>query len=123
MQAVLERLTNRVRWLPAAAALAWLALAPLPPAWGADRPADERPSYSIGYTTHRTDLPGYSVNQVTSRAFVVKGDGSGQAELAPELASKPHQYTGFAGWSPASGKKCCAAVANSLGRSGSIIRV
>ncbi len=61
---------------------------------------DKPPDLLIGYTRHRTDLQGYYPNRVTSRAFVVKGDGSGTTELAPELASKPHQFTQFAGWSP-----------------------
>src|SRR5262245_20773762 len=100
MQAVLDRLTNLPRRLPAAAVLAWLALALLPPAWGADPPRDERPGYSLGYTSHRTNLEGYFANRVTARAFVVKGDGSGTTELAPELASKSNQYTQFGGWSP-----------------------
>src|SRR5262245_62230107 len=71
--------------------------AEVPLARGAERPADDHPTYSLGYTSHRTDLPGYYANQVTSRAFVVKGDGSGATELAPELVTKPHQHTGFGG--------------------------
>ncbi len=70
------------------------------PAWGTDGPADERPNYSLAYTVHRTDLPGNSLNRATSRAFVVKADGSGTTELAPDLVTKPHQSTQFGGWSP-----------------------
>lgn len=91
---------DRSTWFPLAAGLAALTLAMLPLAARAGKPADKRPDYSIGYTVHRTDLPGYFANRVTSRAFVVRGDGSGTTELAPELASKPHQYTQFGGWSP-----------------------
>ena len=42
------------------------------------RPAPERPAYLIGYTVQRTNLPGgQHVNQATSRAFLVKADGTG----------------------------------------------
>lgn len=62
--------------------------------------ADERPAYMIGYTVQRTDLTGYYPNRSTGRAYVIHGDGSGATELAPELVTKPHQFTQFAGWSP-----------------------
>jgi hypothetical protein len=104
MKAVLLRQTNFCRWLLVAAvvvaALAWPALALAPPAVGADRPAHNRPDYSLGYTVHRTNLPGHWANRAAGRAFVIKGDGSGAKELAPELAKKPHQHTQFGGWSP-----------------------
>src|SRR5262249_55528577 len=90
----------RATWFPLAAGLAALALAVLPLASRAGKPADERPDYWIGYTMSRTDAPGTYPNQDTARAFVVRADGSGATELAPELASKPHQRTSFAGWSP-----------------------
>ena len=84
-----------------AAGLAAIALALVPAALPGRESALERPAFQIGYTTHRTNLPGgYYPNRVTSRAFVVRGDGNGTTELAPGLASKPHQFTQFGGWSP-----------------------
>ena len=60
-----------------------------------------RPSYWIGYTEHRNDLPeGQFANWVTSRACLVKADGQGRREVASELAKKEHTWTQFAGWSP-----------------------
>ncbi len=65
----------------------------------------ERPQYLIGYTEGRNDLPGGQyLNWVTSRACVVKGDGTGRRILAEELTAKPNSWTQFAGWSP-DGKK------------------
>jgi TolB protein len=97
--------TDRVellkRFLGTPAGLAVLAWALLPINVRADKPADERPGYMIGYTTHRTDLSGgYFPNRVTSRAFVVNGDVSGTRQLAKELTRKPNQFAQFAGWSP-----------------------
>jgi hypothetical protein len=66
----------------------------------AGEPAAERAAFQIGYTVHRTDLQGYFPNRVTSRAFVVNGDGSGTKQLAPELTGKANQSCQFAGWSP-----------------------
>src|SRR5262249_46215909 len=64
-------------------------------------PSPERPAYQIGYSAHRTDLPGGQfANFSTRRAFVVSGDGSGTRQLAPELTRKPNQHAQFAGWSP-----------------------
>jgi Tol biopolymer transport system component len=88
------------RWLPLAAGLAALTLTTPPLAARAGKPADKRPGYAIGYTVQRTDLTGYFPNRVTGRAFVVKGDGTGARQLAPELTRKPNQYCQFAGWSP-----------------------
>src|SRR5262249_48862684 len=83
------------------AALAVLTLALLQIDSRADKPADERAPYMIGYTTHRTDLSGgHFPNRVTSRAFVVNGDASGTRQLARELTRKPNQFAQFAGWSP-----------------------
>ncbi len=98
-KALVDR-ANRSKMLPLAAALAALMLPMLPLASRGDKPADERPAYMIGYTVQRTDLQGYYPNRSTGRAFVIRGDGSGATELAPELVSKPHQFTQFAGWSP-----------------------
>ena len=54
----------------------------------------------IGYTEYRTNLPTRYDNQITSRAFVVRRDGAERRMLAEELASEPHSWTQFAGWSP-----------------------
>src|SRR5262249_39211064 len=88
------------KWLPLAAGLAALTLTMPALAAPAGKPADKRADYWIGYTRGRTDLQGYYANRVTTRAFMVRGDGSGTTELAPGLAAKPHQFTSFAGWSP-----------------------
>ena len=58
------------RWFPLAAGLAALTLTMLPLASQAGKQADKRADYSIGYTVHRTDLPGYSANRATSRGSV-----------------------------------------------------
>jgi hypothetical protein len=78
---------DRSRWFPAAvAALAILALALPPAAAGADPAPGERPRYQIGYSAHRTNLPGGQfANFSTRRAFVVEGDGTGTRQLAPVL--------------------------------------
>src|SRR5262249_22410463 len=63
--------------------------------------APERPGYQIGYSAHRTNLPGGQfANCATTRACVVEGDGSGTRELGAEWARKPNQRVQFAGWSP-----------------------
>ncbi len=85
---------------PLAPSVVVLTLALLPAYSYGGEPATERPAFPIGYTVHRTDMLGYFPNRVTSRAFMVKGDGSEASELAPELAGKPNQFTQFAGWSP-----------------------
>ena len=54
----------------------------------------------IGYTEYRTNLPTRYDNQITSRAFVVRRDGTERHMLAEELAREPHSWTQFAGWSP-----------------------
>ncbi len=55
----------------------------------------------IGYTEHCTDLPGgRAANIFTSRACVVRPDGSGRREVAPQLVTKTNTWTQFAGWSP-----------------------
>jgi Tol biopolymer transport system component len=81
--------------------LALLALALPPAAAGAEPAPGERPRYQIGYSAHRTNLPGGQfANFATRRAFVVEGDGSGTRQLAPELTRKPNQWAQLAGWSP-----------------------
>lgn len=62
--------------------------------------AAESPAPLIGYTEYRTNLPARHANQVTSRACIVRADGTGRRELAPELAAEENTWTQFAGWSP-----------------------
>ena len=55
----------------------------------------------VGYTEHRTDLPGgRAANVFTMRACVVKADGTGRREMAPQLVANANSWTQFAGWSP-----------------------
>ena len=55
----------------------------------------------IGYTEFRTDLPGGQATMYfTMRAWVVRADGTGRREVAPQLATKANTWTSFAGWSP-----------------------
>ncbi len=54
----------------------------------------------IGYTEYRTNLATRFDNQVTSRACIVRSDGSGRRMLCDELISGPNTWTQFAGWSP-----------------------
>jgi Tol biopolymer transport system component len=55
----------------------------------------------IGYTELRTDLPGgRAANVMTSRALVVRVDGKGRREVAPQLIANANTWTQFAGWSP-----------------------
>jgi Tol biopolymer transport system component len=90
------------KWIRASVpALATIALAFLPVALPARGPAPERPAFQIGYTAHRTNLRGGQfANRSTSRAYVVKGDGTLTEQLAPELTRKPNQWTQLDGWSP-----------------------
>src|SRR5262245_34060748 len=68
--------------------------------FAADRD-DTPPDRLIGYTEHRTDLPGGRyVNIVTMRAVVVKADGTGRRVLAEELTREKNYWTHFSGWSP-----------------------
>jgi Tol biopolymer transport system component len=63
--------------------------------------ADPPPDLLIGYTEHRTDLPGGRyVNVATRRAVVVKADGTGRRVLAEELTREAGSWTQFTGWSP-----------------------
>ena len=55
----------------------------------------------IGYTELQTDLPGgRHANVRTSRAVVMRADGSGRRVLAEQIAGQPDTWTQFAGWSP-----------------------
>jgi TolB protein len=59
------------------------------------------PDALIGYTEHRTDLPGgRHANVKTRRAVVVKADGTGRRVLAEELTREAGSSTQFVGWSP-----------------------
>jgi Tol biopolymer transport system component len=63
--------------------------------------SDTKPQYLVGYTEGRNDIPtGQFANWVTSRACLVKADGTGRSILAEELTRKPNTWTQFAGWSP-----------------------
>ncbi len=54
----------------------------------------------IGYTKLCTDLPGgRAANIMTSRAFVVRVDGGGRREVAPQVITNANIWTQFAGWS------------------------
>src|SRR5262249_39215608 len=90
------------RWSPAAlAGLALLARATLAVAAAAEPVPAAQPGHPVGYTAHRTNLPGGQfTNFTTARAFGVRGDGSGTGQLAPELTRKRNQYLQLAGWSP-----------------------
>jgi hypothetical protein len=58
------------------------------------------PDALIGYTEHRTDLPGgRHANVKTRRAVVVKADGTGRRVLAEQLTREAGHWTEF-GWSP-----------------------
>src|SRR5437870_5511520 len=62
---------------------------------------DSSPNALIGYTEHRTDLPGgRHANVKTRRAVVVKADGTGRRVLAEELTREAGYSTQFVGWSP-----------------------
>jgi len=62
---------------------------------------DKPPDLLIGYTEHRTDLPGgRHANVKTRRAVVVKADGTGRRVLAEDLTREAGYSTQFVGWSP-----------------------
>jgi TolB protein len=64
-------------------------------------PARARSDYLIGYTVQRTNLPGGQfANRATSRAYLVKADGTGARQLGEDLTRKPNNAVSFAGWSP-----------------------
>jgi len=55
----------------------------------------------IGYTELRTNLRGgRAANVFTMRACMVRADGSGRREVAPQLVTEENCWTQFAGWSP-----------------------
>ena len=85
--------------------LRWPAVAAAAPLFGEmTLPADEAAPGRlplIGYTEHRTNLPGgRHANVSTSRAMRVRVDGTERQAVAEELAKEPGAWTQFAGWSP-----------------------
>jgi TolB protein len=61
----------------------------------------EAPEPLIGYTELRTDLPGgRHANVATTRATVVRLDGTGRRRIGEGLVREPDSSTHFAGWSP-----------------------
>jgi Tol biopolymer transport system component len=63
--------------------------------------ADEPPPLLIGYTESRNDIEGGQFfNWETSRACVVRADGTGRRVIGEELIQQDHAWTQFAGWSP-----------------------
>jgi Tol biopolymer transport system component len=89
------------RILAACAAMVALAAMALGPAdlFASDHD-DKPPDLLIGYTEHRTDLPGgRHANVKTRRAVVVKADGTGRRVLAEELTREPGYWTEGPGWS------------------------
>lgn len=96
------------RWVEKVAP--WVESPPPAPTTGAQIPliaAIQAPSSTgwpdrlIGYSEFRTNLPGgRHANVRTMRAMVVKADGTGRRELAPDLVTTENTSTQFAGWSP-----------------------
>lgn len=63
--------------------------------------AEELFHYWIGYTAGRNDLPeGQFYNWRTSRAAVVRADGTERREVGRDLLKDENTWTQFAGWSP-----------------------
>jgi Tol biopolymer transport system component len=59
------------------------------------------PTYLLGFTELRTNLPGgRHANVPTMRAVAMRADGSGRRVLGEELARDADSWTQFAGWSP-----------------------
>ena len=59
------------------------------------------PDRLIGYNEHRTNLPGgRHANVSTTRAILVRADGTGRRAVGGELINEPGVWTQFAGWSP-----------------------
>lgn len=65
----------------------------------ADEPSANLPL--VGYTEHRTNLPGgRQANVSTNRAMLVRADGTQRRAIGSELLDQPGAWTQFAGWSP-----------------------
>jgi TolB protein len=55
----------------------------------------------IGYTELQNNLPGGRHNNVrTSRAVIIRGDGTHRKPVAEQLIDNPNAWTQFVGWSP-----------------------
>jgi Tol biopolymer transport system component len=66
---------------------------------------DIRPTRWIGYTESRNDLPGGQYeNWVTSRACLVRADGTERRLIGDSLLKDKNSWTQFAGWSPEGGR-------------------
>ena len=62
-------------------------------------PVPARGSYLIGYTDLQCDDPrGQFYNWRTSRAMIVRADGTGRREIGAALITRAHSWTQFAGW-------------------------
>jgi TolB protein len=85
-------------------AMAWVVIAVAPvlalAAGAAPFPTPEKPTGLIGYSELRTNLPTRFANFSSRRACVVRADGTGRRELAPDLVKDEYTWTGFDGWSP-----------------------
>jgi TolB protein len=65
------------------------------------RPAASRAKYLIGYTDQQCDDPrGQFYNSRTSRAMLVRADGTGRREIGASLITRSNSWTSFAGWWP-----------------------
>ncbi len=79
----------------------WLGAALLAAVVGCETtpPATSRSHHLIGYTDLQCDDPrGQFYNWRTSRAMIVRADGTGRREIGASLITRPNQWTQFAGW-------------------------
>ena len=66
---------------------------------GCKSAAESRSNYVIGYTDMQCDDPrGQFYNGRTSRAMVVRADGTERREIGVSLITRPNTWTQFAGW-------------------------
>lgn len=63
----------------------------------------DRDELLLGYTKYRSDLVRRDCVR-SRRAHVIRADGSGRGELAPQLAAEPNCSTEVVGWSPDGGQ-------------------
>lgn len=67
----------------------------------ADRPDLQPPDGHLGYSVFRVNLPGGRyANAITTRAWIVRADGTDARPFAPSLTEGPDTWSQFAGWSP-----------------------
>lgn len=79
----------------------WLGLALLAVTPGCETTphASSRARYLIGYTDMQCDDPrGQFYNWRTSRAMIVRADGTGRREIGAALITRSNSWTSFAGW-------------------------